>query len=241
MGQVREGTVVALQRRRMKQKQQFCVLHYIPNFAHWMHPIVTKHLIDFFLPLQVKCHPNLDMFWFIKLLLPMIKVISQSVFKPKVCQTFGALQPLNVLQKIENNPVQGWTITQGPPLKTYVYLNKWMDGTKKTSNKHEHRWAPMNAHEHPWSPMNLNVSHWFFIDFPKHCSLQFIFSVFVFLNGWFIILGVWSCVVLSQSILFTKLENHNSVFFILAGLEPRKTLHCHCCSTCLYIYIDINI
>ena len=34
MGQVREGTVVALQRRRMKQKQQFCVLHYIPNFAH---------------------------------------------------------------------------------------------------------------------------------------------------------------------------------------------------------------
>ena len=34
MGQVREGTVVALQRRGMKQKQQFCVLHYIPNFAH---------------------------------------------------------------------------------------------------------------------------------------------------------------------------------------------------------------
>jgi hypothetical protein len=60
----------------------------------------------------------------------------------------------------------------------FISINGWME--QKTSNKHEHRWAPVNAHEHPWSPMNLNVSHWFFIDFPKHCSLQFIFSVFVF-------------------------------------------------------------
>ena len=117
----------------------------------------------------------------------------------------------------------------------FISINGWME--KKNIKQ---TWTPVSTHERTWTPMITNefkciplIFHWF------SKTLQFAIYIFrlCFFNGWFIILGVWSCVVLSQSILFTKLENHNSFFFILAGLEPRKTLHCHCCSTCLYIYI----
>ena len=141
-------------------------------------------------------------------------------FKPKVCHTFGVLQPLNVLQKIENNPVQGWTITQGPPLKTYVYLNKWTDGKNIKQT-----WTPVSAHEHPWTPMtkNLNVFRCVFNDFSKTMQFANYMSSLCFQNGWFIILGVWSWMFLS--ILLKQLEKSWYVcFFNLCWFGTQKKL-----------------
>ena len=125
------------------------------NFKYIQSSPSTKHLMDLFLPLQVKGHPNLDMFWFIRLLLPIINVISQSVFQTQgLPSTWGSPTFIYMYcKKNKDNPVQGWTITQGPPLKTYVYLNKWMDGTKKhqtNMNTGEHPWTHMNTHDHQW-------------------------------------------------------------------------------------------
>ena len=69
------------------------------------------------------------------------------------------------------NPVQSWTVTQGPPFQSHFFkIKKWVVlKTIKQSNKQttkqpnnqaktdEHQWAPMNAHEAPGAPMNSNV------------------------------------------------------------------------------------
>ena len=149
-------------------------------------------------------------------------------FKPKVCQTFGALQPLNVLQKIENNPVQGWTITQGPPLKTYVYLNKWTDGKNikqrwTSVSAHEHPWTPMTTHDHPWPPMNLNVFRFVFIDFFQNnavCKLyvQPLFSKWLIYHPGCLVLNVFK----SKYVVETNWKIMICVFLSCAGLAPRK-------------------
>ena len=102
----------------------------------------------------------------------------------------------------------------------FISINGRME---KTSNKHEHRWAPMNTHEHPWPPMNLNVFRCVFIDFSKAMQFANYMSSLCFQNGWFIILGVWSWMFLSQSILLKQLEKSWYVCFLsCAGLAPRK-------------------
>ena len=143
-------------------------------------------------------------------------------FKPKVCQTFGVLQPLNVLQKIENNPVQGWTITQGPPLKTYVYLNKWTDGKNIKQT-----WTPVSAHEHPWTPMtkNLNVFRCVFNDFFQNnavCKLyvQPLFSKWLIYHPGCLVLNVFK----SKYFVETTWKIMICVFFILCWFSTQKKL-----------------
>ena len=142
-------------------------------------------------------------------------------FKPKVCQTFGVFQPWNVLQKIENNPVQGWTITQGPPLKTYVYLNKWTDGKNIKQT-----WTPVSAHEHPWTPMTTHefkciplCFHWFFQS-NAVCKLyvQPLFSKWLIYHPGCLVLNVFK----SKYVVETNWKIMICVFLSCAGLAPRK-------------------
>ena len=101
----------------------------------------------------------------------------------------------------------------------FISINGWME--KHTKQK----WTPVSAHERTWTPMTTHefkciplIFHWF------SKTLQFAIYIFslCFLNGWFIILGVWSCVVLSQSSLFQKLEIHDILFFILCWFGTQK-------------------
>ena len=131
-------------------------------------------------------------------------------------QALWVLQPLNALKKIGNNPVQGWTITQGPPLKTYVYLNKWMDG-----KKHEHRWAPMNAHEHLTThelkciPL---IFQWFF----QNNAVSKLYFQFLFLKLLIYHLGCLAVRVFKSKHFIKKSEKWWYVFFIQCWFGNQK-------------------
>ena len=145
-------------------------------------------------------------------------------FKPRVCQALGVLQPLyKCIAKKKSKTIQSKVEQSLRDLllkPMFISINGWME------QKHKQTWTPVSAHERTWTPMTTNefkciplISHWF------SKTLQFaiyIFSLCFFFNGCFIILGVWSCVVLSQSILFTKLENHDSFVFILCWFGTQK-------------------
>jgi hypothetical protein len=110
------------------------------NFKYIQSSPSTKHLMDLFLPLQVKGHPNLDMFWFIRLLLPIINVISQSVFQTQgLPSTWGSPTFIYMYCKktktIQSKVEQSLRDLLLKPM--FISINGWME--QKTSNKHEHR------------------------------------------------------------------------------------------------------
>ena len=86
----------------------------------------------------LKGHPDLDVFWFIRLLLPIIEVILQSVFRTQgLPSTWGSPTSKCIAKKLRTIQSKVEQSLRDLLLKPmFISINGWME---KTSNKHEHR------------------------------------------------------------------------------------------------------
>ena len=156
MGQACKGMAAAFQKRRVKQKHQLSALQYpILRTKETLNTFNRHQALDLFFH-----HYNwkaLHMFWFSRLLLPM--VFAGLVFKPSgFPRDLGFSNRIIYMycKRIEPNLPQGWT-----NIDIYIYIS-WRAPKKYPTNRHEQRWATMNTH---WIPLILNVYLGFVISF----------------------------------------------------------------------------